>query len=113
MLLHLPVVAHELNITNQPEEIPIDETEVCFYVEAIDDEIVEDEETFYFAIETLDTRDTADGNSTVVVFDNDGTWCMHCTCSYVCMIKFCGLVSSVLTCMHRCEPCIQRTCASH
>lgn len=47
-------------------------SEICFPLTAFDDEAVEDEETFTLVIDVLKPNDAVDGNTTIVVFDNDG-----------------------------------------
>ena len=62
----------EFNTSDLPFEIPARSTQACFQFEAIDDEIVESDETVSLLIETLNPFDTMDGNSTIIISDNDG-----------------------------------------
>ena len=68
--LHL-LDAGDLNATDGPIHIPIGESAVCFSLEAVDDDIVEDEEMFNLIITPLNLNDLVDGNTTIVILDND------------------------------------------
>ena len=56
---------------NEPVEIPIGATKACIRLEAVDDEIIEADEIFILVIETIHSNDSIDGNTTVVISDND------------------------------------------
>ena len=51
--------------------IPPGVSEECFQLAAIDDDIVESDEVFRLLIETLHPNDVVNGNTTVVIQDND------------------------------------------
>ena len=65
-------VVKDFNISNQLEVVPVNTSEVCFQLEAIDDEIVEDEEFYTLVVNALNPNDIVDANTTVVILDNDG-----------------------------------------
>lgn len=56
---------------NQPVEIPAGESKACFQLEAVDDKIIEAEEMLTLVVETVYLNDTVDGNTTVIISDND------------------------------------------
>ena len=62
----------DINITNELVIIPIGVSQVCFEVFAIDDAILESEESFTLVVEAMNPNDVVDGNTTVVISDNDG-----------------------------------------
>ena len=62
----------DFNTSDLPVEISAGLTQACFQFEAIDDEIVESDETVSLIIDTLNPYDTMDSNSTIIISDNDG-----------------------------------------
>ena len=61
--------------------LPPGVSEECFQLAAIDDEIVESDEMFRLIIETLHPNDVVNGNTSVVIQDND---CKHSNNNYAC-----------------------------
>ena len=60
-----------------PAIIPVGMSQACFQLAAIDDTIVESEETFTLVIESANSNDIVAGNATVVIIDNDGKEKFH------------------------------------
>lgn len=61
----------DYSITDQPIEIPVGESEICFQLLAVDDEIVESEEEFTLIIQPTNPNDILDGNVTINIIDDD------------------------------------------
>ena len=61
----------DLNITNQPVVIPNGVSEACFQLVAVDDGVVESNETFTLVVEATNSNDMVEENTTVVISDND------------------------------------------
>ena len=51
-------------------------SEACLLLLAVDDEIVEVNELFTLVVEAENPRDTVNGNTSIIVLDNDGE--NHC-----------------------------------
>lgn len=51
--------------------IPIGESSVCFQVLAVNDKIIENEEVFTLIVEPFNPNDIIDGNTTLIIVDND------------------------------------------
>ena len=56
--------------------IPPGLTRACLQLEAIDDEIVEDNELFMVIIEAVNPSDSVNGTTSLTIYDNDGK-CIH------------------------------------
>ena len=68
-------------VINPPAVIPIGESDLCFQLLAIDDEIVENEEEFILIIELSNPNDRVIENATIVISDNDcKDYIVRCTC---------------------------------
>ena len=52
--------------------IPLEKSEACFTLLAVDDSIVEDNEVFVVTIEALNPNDVINRNLLVMVADDDG-----------------------------------------
>ena len=46
--------------------------EACLQLVSVNDEIIEDEETFSVVVVARNENDRVNGNATVIIFDNDG-----------------------------------------
>ena len=66
------VFVGDFNVSNQQAVIPIEQTWACLKVEAIDDMIIESEESLTIVFTAKNSNDYVDENTTVVISDNDG-----------------------------------------
>lgn len=57
---------------NEPTTIPVGVFQTCFPLEAVDDEIVEDDEIFSVVAKVINPNDMVNSNTTVIISDNDG-----------------------------------------
>ena len=62
----------DVNIMSSVIEIPIGESKACIQLEAVDDNIVENEEEFILAVKAINMNDVLDSNTTIFISDNDG-----------------------------------------
>ena len=65
------LVESDYNIIDRPIVIQIGESEVCFQLLAVDDEIIESEEDLILIVEPTNPNDRVVGNTTVTIVDND------------------------------------------
>ena len=70
-LFHFAVFK-DFNISDQLDVIHVNTSEACFQLVAIDDEVVEDDETYTLIVNALNPNDNVDANTTVIIVDNDG-----------------------------------------
>ena len=68
----LIVFVGDFNVSDQQVVIPIEQTWACIEVGAIDDMIIESEESLTIIFTTQNSNDYVSGNTTVVISDNDG-----------------------------------------
>ena len=71
LIIYVSVIKGDYNLTNVPAIIPVEKFQACFQVVAIDDTIVENDESFTIAIKAANSNDEAVGNTTVIIIDND------------------------------------------
>ena len=62
----------DFNTSDLPVEVPVGSIQACFQFEAIDDEIVENDEAVSLIVDTLNPYDTIASDSTIIISDNDG-----------------------------------------
>ena len=62
----------DVNIMSSVIGIPIEESEACIQLGAVDDNIVENEEEFILAVKAINMNDVLDSNTTLFISDNDG-----------------------------------------
>ena len=68
------VAAVDMTLVNTSIAIPPGVSEACLQLAAVDDEIVEGDETFTLTVEATDPSDTVNGNVPITISDNDGTY---------------------------------------
>ena len=59
-------------ILNLTTNIPPGLTKACLQLEAINDEIIEDNEQFTITFKAMNPRDSVNGTTSLIVDDNDG-----------------------------------------
>ena len=85
------IITGDYNIINQMQQMVISEAvfEVCFQVLAVDDEIIESEEEFTLIVEPTNQNDGIDGNTTIIISDNDCKGDRHCINSNISNVPYC------------------------
>ena len=66
------VAIGDFTIANMMNVIPPGVSEACLQLQAVDDEIVEDDEYFTVTVETGNSNDMVNGTTLLIISDNDG-----------------------------------------
>ena len=70
-VFNVTIITGDLVNQLQQTVIPTGESEICFQLLAVDDEIVESEEELILIVEPTNPNDRVVGNTTVTIVDND------------------------------------------
>ena len=68
---------NDLTVINMPNTILPGETEYCFQLLALHDEIVEGDEDYIVFIMSANSSDRVNGSISVIISDNDGEFYGH------------------------------------
>ena len=62
----------DLILLNTSTVISPRKSEACLQLVSVDDQLIEDKETFSVVVVAQNENDRVNGNTTVIIFDNDG-----------------------------------------